>query len=126
MRDDDLIFATMTALACDASRWCCTAKPADSRRGLRLGPARLSPLRLPCRRAWSTRPPDAPNLASTLNIGAFNLGNAAGAFLGGLVLDQGWGLAAVPIAAFIVAAVALAAAALGMLRDRSAASRTLR
>ena len=69
---------------------------------------------------------DAPNLASTLNIAGFNLGNAGGAFLGGVVIDRGWGLAAVPVAAFIVAAVALAAAALGMLRDRSAASRTLR
>ena len=30
---------------------------------------------------------DAPNLASTLNIGAFNVGNAGGAWLGGAVLD---------------------------------------
>ena len=39
---------------------------------------------------------DAPNLASTLNIAGFNLGNAGGAFLGGAVIDQGWGLPAVP------------------------------
>ena len=39
---------------------------------------------------------DAPNLASTLNIAGFNLGNAGGAFLGGVVIDQGWGLPAVP------------------------------
>jgi DHA1 family inner membrane transport protein len=32
----------------------------------------------------------APNLASTVNQGAFNLGNAAGAWMGGLAL--GWGL----------------------------------
>jgi DHA1 family inner membrane transport protein len=33
----------------------------------------------------------APNLASTLNQGAFNLGNALGAALGGLVLTAGYG-----------------------------------
>lgn len=31
----------------------------------------------------------APNLASTLNQGAFNLGNATGAWLGGLMIDAG-------------------------------------
>lgn len=31
----------------------------------------------------------APNLASTLNQGAFNLGNAVGAFLGGRMIDAG-------------------------------------
>ena len=46
---------------------------------------------------------DAPNLASTLNIAGFNLGNAGGAFLGGVVIEQGWGLSAVPVAAGIVA-----------------------
>jgi DHA1 family inner membrane transport protein len=33
----------------------------------------------------------APNLASTLNQGAFNLGNALSASLGGLVLTAGYG-----------------------------------
>ena len=60
----------------------------------------------------------APNLASTLNIAGFNLGNAGGAFLGGIVIDQGWGLPAVPIAGAIVATVGIAAAVLGTLRDR--------
>ena len=32
---------------------------------------------------------DAPNLASTLNQGAFNVGNAAGAWIGGLALSAG-------------------------------------
>lgn len=62
----------------------------------------------------------APNLASTLNIGAFNLGNAAGAFLGGLVISRGFSLPVVPVAAAIVAFVGLAAALLGAARDRTA------
>ena len=36
----------------------------------------------------------APNLASTLNQGAFNLGNASGATLGGMLLTAGFGLPA--------------------------------
>jgi MFS transporter, DHA1 family, inner membrane transport protein len=35
---------------------------------------------------------DAPNLASTLNIAAFNLGNAGGAWLGGAVLAAGYSM----------------------------------
>lgn len=37
----------------------------------------------------------APVLASAMNIGAFNLGNAVGAALGGAVIDAGWGYRAV-------------------------------
>tara|TARA_R110001599_G_scaffold64023_1_gene178374 strand:- start:76859 stop:78037 length:1179 start_codon:yes stop_codon:yes gene_type:complete len=48
----------------------------------------------------------APNLVATLNIGAFNLGNALGAWIGGLVIGKGLGLQAVPLAA---AGLALAA-----------------
>jgi DHA1 family inner membrane transport protein len=61
---------------------------------------------------------EAPNLASTLNIGAFNLGNATGAFLGGLVLDQGFGLPSVPLAAAAVALAGLVAAVLAARLDR--------
>jgi DHA1 family inner membrane transport protein len=50
---------------------------------------------------------DAPNLASTLNIGAFNVGNAGGAWLGGAVLTHGYGLDALPWAAAVVALAAL-------------------
>ncbi|MGV2291031.1 MFS transporter [Trinickia sp. YCB016] len=49
----------------------------------------------------------APNLASTLNIGAFNFGNAAGAWLGGLVLTHGHGLDKLPLVAAAVAVAAL-------------------
>lgn len=50
----------------------------------------------------------APNLISTLNIAAFNLGNALGAWLGGVVIAQGLGLTAVPLAAAAIALVGLA------------------
>jgi len=40
---------------------------------------------------------DAPNLASSVNIGAFNLGNAIGAALGGAVIAEGWGYPAVAL-----------------------------
>ena len=36
--------------------------------------------------------PAGANLASSLNISAFNLGNALGAWVGGLVLSYGFGL----------------------------------
>ena len=50
---------------------------------------------------------DAPNLASTLNIGAFNVGNALGAWAGGLVIAQGEPLHAVPFAGAGLALVGL-------------------
>lgn len=51
----------------------------------------------------------APNLVSTLNIGAFNLGNALGAWVGGLVISHGFGLSRVPLAAAVLAVLALVA-----------------
>ncbi|MFZ4835497.1 MFS transporter [Rouxiella sp. Mn2063] len=42
---------------------------------------------------------NAPNLVSTLNIAAFNVGNALGAWVGGVVIASGMGLATVPLAA---------------------------
>jgi MFS transporter, DHA1 family, inner membrane transport protein len=44
----------------------------------------------------------AQNLASSLNIGAFNLGNALGAWLGGIVVAHGPGLGALPWVAALV------------------------
>lgn len=41
---------------------------------------------------------EAPNLASAMNIGAFNLGNALGAMLGAVVINTGLGLTSVPLA----------------------------
>lgn len=45
----------------------------------------------------------APNLVATLNIGAFNVGNALGAWVGGSVIGAGFGLQAVPLAAAVLA-----------------------
>ncbi|QDY42907.1 MFS transporter [Candidatus Pantoea soli] len=50
---------------------------------------------------------DAPNLVSTLNISAFNVGNALGAWVGGAVIDKGYGLTSVPVAAAALAAAGL-------------------
>ncbi|WP_137169795.1 MFS transporter [Marinomonas sp. FW-1] len=44
----------------------------------------------------------APGLASSINIGAFNLGNALGAALGGLVISIGFGFEWIPAAAAIL------------------------
>jgi DHA1 family inner membrane transport protein len=51
---------------------------------------------------------EAPGLASSINIGAFNLGNALGAAVGGGVISLGLGYAAVPIAGGVLAAAGLA------------------
>lgn len=49
----------------------------------------------------------APNLPSTLNQGAFNLGNALGASLGGLVLTHGYGYQRLSFASAVVTCVTL-------------------
>jgi DHA1 family inner membrane transport protein len=51
---------------------------------------------------------DAPNLASAMNIGAFNLGNAIGAAVGGGVIELDLGYPAVSIAGAVMAAAGLA------------------
>jgi DHA1 family inner membrane transport protein len=51
----------------------------------------------------------APNLVATLNIAAFNVGNALGAWVGGLVISRNLGLQAVPLAAGGLALGAVAA-----------------
>jgi MFS transporter, DHA1 family, inner membrane transport protein len=59
------------------------------------------------------------NLASSLNIAAFNLGNAIGAWLGGFVIDHGPGLAAVTWAASLVTAAGLVIAIVSVRLDAS-------
>ena len=52
---------------------------------------------------------DAPNLASAMNIGAFNLGNAIGAAVGGAVIAGGLGYPAVALAGAVASALGLVA-----------------
>ncbi|WP_295931627.1 MFS transporter [uncultured Xanthomonas sp.] len=61
------------------------------------------------------------HLASSLNIGAFNLGNALGAWLGGLVLGHGGSLSQLPWVAALLTLAGLAVA-LGALRLSPAAA----
>ena len=64
----------------------------------------------------------APGLASSVNVGAFNLGNALGAALGGVVIGQGLGYAAVPFVGAALAAGGLALVWIGAARQRGAAA----
>jgi MFS transporter, DHA1 family, inner membrane transport protein len=50
---------------------------------------------------------DAPELAATANISAFNIANALGGLLGGAVVDSTLGAAAIPFAAAVVPALGL-------------------
>ena len=50
---------------------------------------------------------EAPGLAASVNIGAFNLGNALGAAAGGAVISAGWGYASVSWAGAVLAAAGL-------------------
>lgn len=63
---------------------------------------------------------DAPNLASAMNIGAFNLGNASGAALGGGVIALDLGYPAVALAGAATSASGLAA--LLLMRGRTIGS----
>ena len=51
---------------------------------------------------------EAPGLAASVNVGAFNLGNALGAAAGGAAISAGLGYRAVPIAGALIAAAGLA------------------
>lgn len=50
---------------------------------------------------------EAPGLASSVNVGAFNLGNAVGAAAGGAAISAGFGYEAVPIVGALIAASGL-------------------
>ncbi|MBB3655232.1 DHA1 family inner membrane transport protein [Rhizobium sp. BK650] len=65
---------------------------------------------------------NAPNLVSTINIGAFNTGNALGAWVGGLVIDAGFNLDRVPLAAAAMALIGLVATTLTYLSGRGLAA----
>ncbi|MFI6106195.1 MFS transporter [Streptomyces sp. NPDC051310] len=60
----------------------------------------------------------APTLASAVNIGAFNLGNALSAWLGGIVISAGLGITAPNWVGAVLAASALALAVLSSALER--------
>lgn len=65
------------------------------------------------------------NLASSFNIAAFNLGNAMGAWLGGVVIDRGPGLGAVTWTAALVTVAGLVVALWSVRRERGERGITL-
>jgi DHA1 family inner membrane transport protein len=66
------------------------------------------------------------SLASSLNIAAFNLGNALGAWLGGFVIDHGPGLGSVTWVAALLPASGLLLALWSRRLDRAGASPILK
>ncbi|MER8182995.1 MFS transporter [Kitasatospora sp. NPDC094015] len=66
---------------------------------------------------------DAPTLASAVNIGAFNLGNALAAWLGGLVLTAGFGATAPNWVGALLAASALVLAVVAVTLERRGRAR---
>ncbi|MEB7923372.1 MFS transporter [Atlantibacter hermannii] len=61
---------------------------------------------------------DAPGLSSSVNIGAFNLGNALGAAAGGAVIQAGLGLNMVPVMGATIAGLGLLLVVLSSRRER--------
>ena len=68
---------------------------------------------------------EAPGLASSVNIGAFNLGNAVGAAAGGAVLSMGMSYAAVSITGAVLTALALVLVLIQMKMSRLAMTETV-
>jgi DHA1 family inner membrane transport protein len=65
---------------------------------------------------------EAPNLGSTLNQSAFNLGNAAGAWIGGLVVASGADLADLPWTGALVSGLTVLTALFFIYRQRRGAA----
>ncbi|ENQ3079531.1 MFS transporter [Bacillus sp. WLY-B-L8] len=59
----------------------------------------------------------APNIASSLNISAFNLGIALGSFVGGVVINTSLGLKAIPLVAAILTMLCIVFVLAGWLFD---------
>jgi DHA1 family inner membrane transport protein len=77
--------------------------------------ATVAPLQL---RVLEAAGAEGRTLASSLNIAAFNLGNAFGAWAGGLTIDRGLGLAALPLVAAAITAAGLLLAIWSLHFDR--------
>jgi DHA1 family inner membrane transport protein len=84
--------------------------------------ATVSPLQL---RVLNQAQGAGQSMASSLNIAAFNLGNALGAWLGGVVIARGPGLASLPWVAAGPTLLGLAVAGYSVWRERAAAQRGL-
>lgn len=69
--------------------------------------------------------PGAVDVASALNIAAFNLGIATGAWIGGLVVASSLGLAATPFIGAVLVALALGLALLSGVLDRATEGRQM-
>lgn len=69
---------------------------------------------------------EAPNLAATLNQGAFNVGNAAGAWIGGAALTWGVSYQELPFVGAALAAIGLVVALWSLMLDRKAHQTRLR
>ena len=67
--------------------------------------------------------PGAVDVASALNIAAFNLGIAGGAFIGGLVVDSPLGLGSTPLFGAVLVAAALGLTMVSGLIDRRSLDR---
>ena len=61
---------------------------------------------------------EAPGLASSVNVGAFNLGNAVGAAAGGAAISAGFGYEAVPMVGALIAASGLLLVVVQIARQR--------
>lgn len=81
--------------------------------------ATVAPLQL---RVLEAAGAEGRTLASSLNIAAFNLGNALGAWAGGLTIDLGLGLAALPLVAAAITAAGLLLTLWSLHLDRSVPS----
>lgn len=79
--------------------------------------ATVAPLQM---RVLDKAGPAGRNLASSLNIAAFNLGNAFGAWLGGVTIEHGPGLAAVTWVAALVPLASLVLAVISLRLDKRA------
>lgn len=65
---------------------------------------------------------EAPNLAATLNQGAFNVGNAAGAWIGGISISIGVSYQHLPLVGAVIAIVGLGVALWSQALDRKVPS----
>ncbi|MCA1386283.1 MULTISPECIES: MFS transporter [Bradyrhizobium] len=81
--------------------------------------ATVAPLQL---RVLEAAGPSGRTLASSLNIAAFNLGNALGAWVGGVTIARGLGLSALPLVAAGITVIGLVLALWSLRLDRAPAT----